>query len=376
MIDKELELQKAMEAVSTAKARLMLAQEPLLSSIIFQVKYAYDFELESSAATDGIFFIFNPVLVNKESIEELTVTLLHEALHVLLEHMYRKPVDEYDHYIYNIACDYAANSILKDAGYDLTGFIYEYKYHGWSVEKIYADLVDKASLPKVPKDIIYSNDTKEMQDTLIKALIVTRTSLGNPSNMYGCVPSDVIIQLEESLKPVIPWQNYLYDFMTSFRKDDYSYKRPNRIYLPDYYLPSLYNEGMGKLGVAFDTSGSVYNKLGYMVSEVKNIITQYQPELTTIVDFDTKISNIHQVTQYEVEDIASLRYQGTGGTDLRPVFDYFNKHPPELLIVFTDLYCELVCPTHYPVLWVCIDNPTACVNFGTLIHVDTEKQYD
>ena len=81
--------------------------------------------------------------------------------------------------------------------------------------------------------------------------------------------------------------------------------------------------------------------------------------------------------RFTVHDpIEKVSFTGWGGTCLEPVFEHYDKAPPTVLIIFSDLYCREIpkedMPT-YPVLWVCTDNKNATVNFGTLIHFDTSK---
>ena len=91
--------------------------------------------------------------------------------------------------------------------------------------------------------------------------------------------------------------------------------------------------------------------------------------MITVVDFDTRIKNIHIIKPDD--DIREINFSGRGGTDLYPVFDHFNENPPSLLIVFSDLQCTAIKEeTAYDVIWICINTPNAKVGFGNLIHIN------
>jgi len=75
-----------------------------------------------------------------------------------------------------------------------------------------------------------------------------------------------------------------------------------------------------------------------------------------------------------------MEFHGRGGTSLHCVFKHFDELPrrkqPKLLIVFSDLYCaKITKKPNYDVIWICFDNPNAEVDFGKLIHVDSENDY-
>ena len=96
------------------------------------------------------------------------------------------------------------------------------------------------------------------------------------------------------------------------------------------------------------------------------------PVMTTIVSFDTQVQNIHHIAQDDSMD--SVTFTGRGGTNLYPVFDYYKKHRPTVLVVFSDLQCQPIdVDPGFPVVWICVNSPQSKVNFGTLIHYETDR---
>ena len=134
----------------------------------------------------------------------------------------------------------------------------------------------------------------------------------------------------------------------------------------------MYSESIGEIAVAIDSSGSVSNKdFLACASEIDNFIRKVKPSKTTIASFDTAIRDVHTLT--DGQSVSGLKFKGRGGTNLQPVFDYFNENKPKILVIFSDLWCdEIRVKPKYPVIWICCDNPTAKVHFGELIHYSTK----
>jgi len=182
----------------------------------------------------------------------------------------------------------------------------------------------------------------------------------------------VEMAIQEIINPVLPWNVILQEYFSTFAKNDYSYSRPNRRYLPDFYLPQLRSNAMDHLVIAADISYSMVHSFPIFINEMLGIRETVNPIRTTIIPFDTELKEITILNQDEkIEDVL---FKGGGGTNLQPVFDYLQDKAPTVLIVFSDLLCKKIQDDpKYPVIWCCIQNPKATVNFGKLIHVDTSK---
>ena len=105
-------------------------------------------------------------------------------------------------------------------------------------------------------------------------------------------------------------------------------------------------------------------------SEVASIKEDIEPELLTLVTFDTEIQDTYV---FEKSDpFEKLVITGRGGTDLDEVYDLIKKKRPSLAVIFTDLWVDIPPDPGTPILWVCTDHPEAKVPYGTLVHIDSE----
>jgi len=369
------------KTLSKAKIGLISkGNSTFLSTILFSLKTKWEEQIPT-AGVDGINLFINPTWWLTLTEPARIGLLAHEAWHVAFEHILRS--EQFKKEKYNRAADYVINLVVTKAGYTLPpkGLL-DNKYIGMSTAQVYAllkddpssnigagydcDIISTEKLTAEKKALVQ----RKVQDILVKAATATKME---SAKQYSNIPGDIKLMIDELLNPKLDWKTILANYMTSFSKDDYSYKRPNKRYMPDMYIPTLYSESTGEVAVAVDTSGSVSDDMfTEFLTEINEIKQRLKPSLTTIIDFDTSIKNIHKLQADE--DVTGLPFTGRGGTDLTPVFEYYNQAPPEVLIIFSDLYCQKVQKDPgYPVIWICFDNPNVEVNFGTLIHMEDSK---
>ncbi len=351
---------------------MMSAKSVFLNTILFSMKHIWEPDIPT-ADVDGITIRVNPTWFNAMSDKARIGLLVHECWHVAFNHPSRSESFINKRKL-NQAQDYLINLMLKDVDYELpAGGLVDEKFRGMSSDQIY-DLLPDDHEPDYVEDVIIPGDEQEqevkdnIQQILIKAHIQAKEE-----NQVGDIPGEIQIMINNLINPKLDALTIFRNYYNSFCKDDYSMSRPNMRFFPDYYLPSLYSEGMDELAFAVDTSCSVSDpEFIAFISEIDNFKNQLNPKITTVIDFDTVIRKVHIL--HEGQDVRSLNFSGRGGTDLRPVFDYYDDHKPNVLVVFSDLEC---CPIEedpgYPVVWICVDNPYAKVNFGTLIHYHVEK---
>ena len=95
-------------------------------------------------ATDGVSLYYNPDFVETLNAATLAGTLAHEVMHPALHHHVRR--SGRDPKRWNIACDYAINPLLVDAGLNLPeGVLLDNRFRGMSAEQIYNLLESEAS---------------------------------------------------------------------------------------------------------------------------------------------------------------------------------------------------------------------------------------
>ena len=372
--DKELD-----KALSKAKIGLMSQHNSVfITTILFSLKQSWDKNLNPpTAGVNGTNLYLHPDWFMGLTPKARIALLAHEAWHVAFDHMGRK--NTRNHKKYNIAGDYVINIQLQDNGYELppNGYV-DAKFRDMSTNQVYDLIPDPPEGPESEGD--WSGDMKEPTDGdaegeahKVKAILVKAMTQSKVSgDKAGTIPGDIERHLGDLISPKLNWRVLLQNYMTAFDKNDYSYVKPNRRFMPDFYLPSLYGEGLDEICVAVDTSGSVSDSdFIAFISEINYIKEVLNPKLLKIIDFDTKVQNVYELSPDD-DVTTTVKFNGYGGTDLRPVFDHYGKRKPDVLIVFSDLYCSKIRDDPgYPVLWVIIDNENAEVNFGTKIHYDT-----
>ena len=335
-----MSMQDAQHALDRAK--MTLATKPnsvFISTIVFSLKFSWD-NTTPTACTDGTDLIVNPDFFMSLNDYERVFLLEHEAYHVAFQHMLR--YGERDFRTWNMATDYVINAMLIKAGGKMPdGGLYEAKYANCTSEEVYDRLVQNP--PPEAKNFIpdMSDGSKnspeeieeEIKEILVKAVIQSKRSNDEP----GTIPGDIERALDELLNPKLPWHIILANYMTALAPDDYSMRRPNRRYLPDFYMPSLWGESIGEIAVAIDTSGSIsQDQLNAFFTEVHFILERMQPDKITVIDFDTEINSVNEVK--DPDDIKNLRFSGCGGTRIHEVMQWAADNQPLCMIVFTDGY--------------------------------------
>jgi predicted metal-dependent peptidase len=366
---------KAEEALSKTKVQLMTKQGTLfLSSVSMQLNHVFD-ESVPTAATDGKSISYNPEFFLDLTKEERLALLAHEVWHVCFLHMVRK--GNRDHKRWNVAADYVINDLLVLNGFKLPKCgLHDVKYRGMSTEDVY-DLLEQNNDQSEPdmddlisSEEISSEDIEKITNIVMKAAM--RAQMDGASNS---IPNEIVVKIEELLNPKLSWKELLYRFVDSRSKDEFTWKKPNKKYLPECYLPSRYSETINSITVAIDTSGSVTDEeIKEMLTEVQYIYDIFRPSDLTILGCDTHIRDIHHVE--DSLDILSLHFSGRGGTSFKEVINYCKEHSTNVLIYFTDLEANQITEDPgYPILWVCTSNHTPAPIGETIYYGNTRKSY-
>ena len=116
MANYDPELLAIVKRLQNARLDLMRSQ-PFYALLLMHMKFALDVTCET-AYTDGKRIAFNPDFLKELDNEELQFVLMHEVLHVVLQHCFRRQSD-YDPEVFDIACDIVVNSnIMHSFGDD------------------------------------------------------------------------------------------------------------------------------------------------------------------------------------------------------------------------------------------------------------------
>ena len=180
------------------------------------------------------------------------------------------------------------------------------------------------------------------------------------------------------LNPAVPWKEQLQEFLHIQSRDDYSWLRPNRDYLPEgIVIPSLGNMEIGDVVFVDDTSGSMtvtgVTAFEQSQAEIVEILDELRPPTLYAIYVDT---HVRRVEEWHPDDEVKMEPEGGGGTDFRPAFKWLEENDidPACLIYLTDMRCShkrWPDEPDYPVLWLQwgdYDAPEPL--FGTLVDMD------
>lgn len=359
-------------AYDKAKIKLMSSPKAVFfTTVCFSLRHIWDEKIKT-ACTDGLTIKFNPDFFMSLTGDQRVFLMLHETMHVAYEHALR--LGSKDHSKWNEATDHVINLQLIEQGFSMPQLgLADKKFAGMSADQVYPLLPDK-DRSNQDQDLLEPGDEgvaketqKAIEDILVRANIHAQM-MGNP----GSVPGDIKIILERLLNPKLPWQTIFRTYIKAMDKSDYSFRKPNRRYMPEHYLPSLYGQCMMDLSIAIDASGSVSDSdFRRFVTEISGIFKMMKPSKITIVVFDTAIRSVDVVTS--ISELKRVEFTGRGGTRVEPVFEWARANKPELLVVFTDGDFHMPNDTKFGkgnLLWLINNNPRFKSTSGKVIHYD------
>ena len=390
-------------AFRITKGRIkLLFDQPFFGSLIIPMQMTEDATIPTMC-TDGKSIKFSPKFVDEIANDELLGVLCHEVLHCANNHHLRR--GKRDPRLWNIACDYAINPIVIEAGMKLPkGALLSDDFKNMSAEKIYSLLVkeQEGEQPKgkghgkpgkggsganAPEGHIPEGDewdmggveeklgpdgkplSKSEGEAEERENSVRVAQAAQAAHERGKLPGSLKRMVADINKPVVDWRDELRRMFGSTIPADYTWARGNRRHLASgLYLPSSIREGVGEIVVGIDTSGSIQGALlDAFFAEIKAIFEDASPDRIHLVWCDAKVK---KVQTFERGEELTPEAVGGGGTDFRPVFDWVAEQgiEPQALIYLTDMYG--VFPKEapdYPVIWA--KTTTVSAPFGDEIEV-------
>lgn len=396
--------------VRIQKARTtLLLDHPFFGTLLFRLGGKQSRSI-ATMATDGVSLFYNPEFLDTLNAAELAGVLAHEVMHPALQHHTRR--GDRDRARWNVACDYAINPILLDAGLTLPkDVLLDDRFRGMSAEQIYnqieedekqegstgqsesqpengSDGSEDGSLqsdeagnepqaPATPGGVgqvmdapepaaesgpSVAEQAREWQIAVEQAETVAKVA--------GKLPGGAVRALDASQAAKVDWRELLRRAWSDTIPSNYSWTRPNRRHLwSGLYLPGVTSEGVGEIAIAVDCSGSVSaRQLGLFEAEIRSILAGQRPRLVHVLYFDAAVQ---KVEMYQAGQPVSLSPVGGGGTDFRPCFEWLRDHSvvPQTLFFLTDL-----CGTFpseapaYPVIWASTESRKA--PFGEVVPIE------
>lgn len=394
----EEKIRKYVQRLLWSRMRI-LCNHGFYGLLLMHMVYSVDEEIET-ACTDGKRIIFGVDFLEKLSDEELDFVMMHEIMHVVLQHCLRG--NNSDPEIFNIACDIVVNSnILLENNMNLSRITLS-KYgesmhlapdgkegYEYTAEQVY-EMLRKKNKKAIPiSDGLDggrggNNKSRKSQgggakrgtadgqgtinetqgqtwddhsrwgtyeeDDVLRDVWVKRfedavesVSVRDPSNSRGLLPLFARRILEKLKKAQTDWRTILNDFIQE-EVVDYSFTPPDsRFDESPFFLPDFNDKEDMVEDILFmiDTSGSMSDKMiTAAYSEVKGAIDQFDGRLKGWLGFfDAAI--IEPKPFSSEEEFRVIRPVGGGGTNFQIIFEYVQRHmekTPASIIVLTDGY--------------------------------------
>ncbi len=402
------------EKLRAYSRRLLLSRMRLLCShgfyglLLMHMIFSVD-EAVETACTDGKRITFGTAFLEELSDAELDFVMMHEILHVVLQHCARE--GERDPLLFNIACDIVVNSnIMLEAGMKPQAITLA-KYgesmhiapdgkegHLYTAEQVYDMLLKKQEKKNASGSGSGSGSrsssargnangtrtgsgetggeswddhsrwgTAEDADTQREVWAkrfedaCSAIKIRDPSNSRGLLPAFAERLLGELRRAETDWRTVLNEFVQE-EVADYSFSPPDRRFSDtDFFLPDFNGTVDVVRNILFmiDTSGSMSDKMIMAAySEIKGAIDQFDGKLAGQLGFFDAVV-IPPVPFENEEEFRVIRPKGGGGTDFGVIFSYVRQemqdNPPASIVILTDGYAPFPEEREadgIPVLWL------------------------
>jgi predicted metal-dependent peptidase len=352
-----------------------------------------------TACTDGRNETYGVEFLNGlEDNKHVGFVIIHENLHKAGRHptTYR-PLYLLDARLANMACDYEINGkILKadphgefvtmprDAEGNMIG-LYDPKYDGWTVPKIFKDLQQQQEEGNEPsggnfdehdwdsaKDLS-KEEAQQLEQDVKQALrqgqmAAKKAGVGGANSPLG---------LNELLQSKVRWEDEMAEFFRSScaAKEVSTWRRPNRRFLHmGIVMPTLEGKSIREAVFALDASGSMFfeNAMGRVVGEVKKIALTLNIDKVHVLYWDGVVG-AHE--EYDAQAFRNFEHEtkpiGGGGTDPACVPEYLKEKgiEPEFVLMLTDGEVNNWGVWNVPVLWAIANKDKVTAPVGKTINI-------
>jgi len=387
---------RTVEQILTKVRTLLILDHPFYGALALRLKPIEDKDI-GTCCTNGEHLRYNPEWISNISSQELIGVMAHEVTHIANGHVWR--LGERNIQLWNIACDYTINDLLKRSGFQLPKeALLNQSFTDMAAEEIYSKLERKAEQEKKDAEKQQQDSSKqEENDSESQGGSDGNSDEGEneseeenedgsesdekesevdskqePKDCGGCgsieaAPEDKQKELEvdwkiavsqaaqlarnagqmsealermvkEFIDPTLPWNVFLRDFVEKTAKNDYSWSKPNRRYLShDIILPGIVSEEIPTVVYAIDTSGSISaEQLDKATAEVFGVLSAYDTTVYVVFS-DSAVRKTMILTRQDLP--IKLDAIGGGGTDFGPVFQWVEEQgiSPSCLIYLTDM---------------------------------------
>lgn len=372
-------------------------QYALLSGVICMGKSEVSKTIPT-AATNGRDKKYGEAFIQPLNRKQLRYLVLHENFHVALKHciLYRRETKAMPR-LANIAQDYVVNALIEELDPNFTfverptqTLLIDRKYFGWSFPQVLNDLLKQGRKEPdkdgngggydfdepldVHEDPVFDDAEDEQQhsknvdDANRQGEMLARKLAGKGKggrDIFGTAK-------ERTTNYVEAMQDWLVSVCSG--DENSRFCPPNkRMLASGYIMPSHFNETVGELILAPDTSGSMSPYYRLIFGEIVRMLSQVRPEAVRILWWDNEVCGDQVFKPVDYEQIATLlKPQGGGGTTPQVVVDYILHHKinAKAIVWLTDGYLGCDTPnTPMPSLWGVVENETFVPTHGKLVRI-------
>lgn len=380
------------EKVRNARMAISMAT-PLIAFQMYQCHFEFTEELPFPTAAalvspDKNIIYFHPKLVREASPRKMAFVVLHETLHIFLEHQTRGVEMGYDPMLWNIAADYYINPVCLGYYRDENGNIcrheayekyveidpswkFEEKFIGMSADEIYWYILkdcnnnkeearkkycgDGQSGDLMPgpgkagegegegegnifspgegtgdKMFDWVPDAQASRSQIQKNRRTSATAIARAQKQgtgIGAHEAGMVRYMEDLFRPKVHWTDHIHHLARAAVKDRSTYNRVSRRSQGEIILPSKHGE---KLVATFgvDTSGSMSDaELSEAASEFHGVMDQFLSWEAELVSCDVKAHLIDRFASGNGDTFTAsdVKLKGGGGTDMSPIVAYNNE---------------------------------------------------
>ncbi len=362
-------------------ARLTLARTRILCEngfyglLLMHTAFALSNDVRT-AATDGEKIYFSPAFMDDLSDRELDFVLMHEIVHIVLQHCAR--YGKRDAKLFNIACDVVVNSNILYSNDMRTASITLKKYgesmhltpegkegYLYTAEEVYEMLLKAGVNAEAQKGWDEHGLWGEREENSPEAdgwkQVFKDACKSMAGRGAGALPAFAERYLMELNKPQLDWRTLVNEFVQQ-ELSDYSFFPPDRRFADGVFLLPDYNDTdavVQNILFMIDTSGSMTEEMiTAAYAEVKGAVDQYGGKLKGRLGFFD--GDVKEAKAFEdVGELLTITPVGGGGTSFHNVFRYVEREmsdePPVAIIILTDGFAAFPdesAAMGIPTLWV------------------------
>lgn len=320
---------------------------------------------------------YNPIWFNTLTDEVKYGYLLHELLHIILQHPNRRGSRSKD--LWAVSSDIVVNQYIDDIYKDnnwidieIIAKEFNIKIQYYQSSEYYYDILKKikmdvrGSISSSEAMITLSGNKEYRSDYIIEPenqaedLSLLKTVVGESIASKG---SNIKVLQTLYSDYIINWRVVLKRFLSNRGRRDKkkSYKKISRRF--DQYPGHIYTKGVEAL-IALDESGSMPDELIEIYIKELIEINKITGVKIQIVRFDSECSEPVPLKQY-IKEKGRLK---RGMTDFTPIFNVADNLKIPLVVIFTD--GKGSCPEYVnqKVLWLLTNDGEKPANFGEVIN--------